>query len=92
MQELEARIKDLENTQSFKASQDAIQQEQMEMLITLRKIRDALMNGDSNVSSAQDVKEMEALRKENEELKKKNSKNEYRIKHLIRSIEEYQNK
>jgi len=60
------------------------------MLTTLRNVREALLNGNSNISSGKDLKEMEALRKENEELKKKNSKCEYRIKHLIRSIEEYQ--
>lgn len=93
IKELESRISALESSKSFAATKDVLQQEQMKMLTTLREIRAALLTGEGNaLGSGKDLKEMEAMRMENEELKKKVSKSEYRIKHLIRAIEELQKK
>lgn len=56
----------------------------MEVITKLRDIRKALIaDGVVNTSS----KELEALRTENEALKKQNEKNVYRIKHLAKNLE-----
>lgn len=57
------------------------------MLLALRKIMTALKseNGGSGGASS---KEMEALKAENEELKKINAKQRYRIEHLVHNLRE----
>ena len=69
-------------------SQDAVQQVQYEMLMKLRSIREELANSESNSAS---TKELEALRKENEDLKKQLIKSEYRIMHLVKNLEAAEN-
>ena len=56
------------------------------MLISLRKIMEAMKSeaGGGGASS----KELEALKKENEELKKINAKQQYRIEHLVHNLRE----
>ena len=58
----------------------------MEMLTTLRTIREAMI-ADSKNGGANDSKELEKLKKENEELKKVNTKQAYRINHLVANME-----
>jgi len=65
-----------------------VQQVQYEMLKKLRSIREELANSESNSAS---TKELEALRKENEDLKKQLSKSEYRIMHLVKNLEAAEN-
>ncbi len=60
----------------------------MGMLRTLREIRSALISNSSQSSS----KEASLLREENERLKRVNSKQKYRIEHLIGIVEELQEK
>ena len=59
------------------------------MLIGLRKVMAALKseaaNGCSSAGGASS-KEVEALRAENEELKKINAKQQYRIEHLVHNL------
>ena len=55
----------------------------MEILAKLRGIREALVaDGAAHTSS----KEIDALRAENEQLRKQNEKNEYRINHLVKNM------
>jgi hypothetical protein len=59
----------------------------MEALTTLRSIREAMVSSSADgTSSAASTKEIEDLKKENEALKVKNSKQSYRIKHLVRNL------
>ena len=60
--------------------------QQMEMLTTLRTIREAMVAESGNSGSA-DSKELALLKKENEELKKVNKKYEYRIEHLVNNMD-----
>lgn len=87
MKEIEQKIANLTNENQFKADQAAVQAAQMEMLTTLRSIREAMVSSkDSGASS----KELEALKEENENLKKINMKQRYRIDHLIDGIKDMQ--
>lgn len=58
----------------------------MKMLETLRTIRESMKNGGDQQGAS--GKEFEALKSENAALKKQAGKYEYRIKHLVRSLEE----
>ena len=67
------------------------------MLTVLRNIRSALVaaDGDSLTSAVQveaHRKQMEALQEENERLKVVNTKQRYRIDHLIKGMQELQSK
>jgi len=89
LSQLKERIELLETSQKFEADQEAVQSVQMEMLTKLREIRAEMVVVDGSGSGvATSSSEMEALRAENEALKKINAKHEYRIKHLVRSLEE----
>ena len=56
-----------------------------EVLLSLRKIRSALQQDSDAANQAQ--QECISLRNENEELRRKMGKLEYRIKHLLRELE-----
>jgi len=56
------------------------------MLISLRKIMEALKT--DAVGGGSSSKEIEELRAENEELKKVNAKQRYRIEHLVHNLRE----
>jgi FtsZ-binding cell division protein ZapB len=89
VKDLQGRIEAMELSSSFAATQEAVQAAQMEMLTKLREIRAVMMEGGNATSSS---KELEALRAENEALKKTNTKQDYRIRHLVRSVHELQSK
>lgn len=72
----------------FDATRDDVRRIQMEHLEQLRAIRAAMLDqGTSSSSSSLSNKELAALHAENEVLKRKNQKQEYRIQHLISTIE-----
>ncbi len=65
------------------------------MLLALRNILDAMKSeaasgsgGSGTGVAATNAKELERLRAENEELKKVNAKQAYRIEHLVRHLRE----
>mmetsp|Transcript_17701 Transcript_17701/g.30070 ORF Transcript_17701/g.30070 Transcript_17701/m.30070 type:complete len:143 (-) Transcript_17701:171-599(-) len=85
--ELVKRVEALEKGAVFEATKEAVQAVQMECLTKLRDIRAAVAKegeGASTVSS----KELDALRAENEALKKTTAKQAYRIEHLVGHMEE----
>jgi FtsZ-binding cell division protein ZapB len=77
------RVEVLELGAQFDATRDEVRRIQMEHLEQLRAIRVAMLEGGTTTSS----KELEALRAENELLKQKNRKQEYRIQHLITTVD-----
>jgi len=79
----------LELNQRFTSTQDDIAEAQMGMLRTLREIRTALISNPTQISSSKDVSH---IKEENEKLKKINSKQKYRIEHLIMTVQELQDK
>ncbi len=85
IKDLQSRLESIEKVKQFQADQEAVQKVQMEMLTTLRSIRAAMIADSGN--SGGDSKELELLRKENDELKKVNKKHEYRIQHLVANME-----
>lgn len=73
----------------FKADQAAVQAAQMEMLTTLRNIRAAMASSGGSTASSTELK---ALMEENNSLKKVNTKQRYRIDHLVNGMQELQKK
>lgn len=87
--ELQSRLNDLELSKTHDNVSEILQKERSEMLICLRKIMAALKSeAESGCSSAGGAssKEIEALRAENEDLKKINAKQQYRIEHLVNNL------
>jgi hypothetical protein len=87
---LEARVKALEDGAEFNATQAAIREREVEFLAQLTEIKDVmakeqLQKGSGGVSSSE---EWTVLKQENELLKAKLAKNEYRVRHLIAGMEE----
>lgn len=63
-----------------------LQKERTEMLLALRNIMTALKAENGVTSGAASSKEVEALKAENQELKKLNAKQKYRIEHLVHNL------
>lgn len=84
--ELQSRLEDLELSRAHNEASGIIQKERAELLISLRKIMEAmkLEAGGGGASS----KDIEKLKAENNELKKINAKQRYRIKHLAHNFRE----
>jgi len=61
----------------------------MEMLTTLRNIRAAMASSGGSTASS---KELQALKDDNTNLKKVNTKQRYRIDHLVDGMQELQKK
>mmetsp|Transcript_37278 Transcript_37278/g.42577 ORF Transcript_37278/g.42577 Transcript_37278/m.42577 type:complete len:103 (-) Transcript_37278:127-435(-) len=80
----EKRITALEQGLKFDATKLEVERVQMECLEQLRTIRKALVESSGAVASS---KEMETLREENAMLKKQSLKKDYRIEHLVSSVE-----
>lgn len=83
---MEKRVAALEMGATFDATQAAVQQVEMDCLQQLRDIRSSLLQGGAGVGASS--KELEALQTENNMLKVKNAKQEYRIQHLVGVVEE----
>jgi predicted nucleic acid-binding Zn-ribbon protein len=81
---LKQRIAALEVGQSYEATKEAVQKVEYEFLVKLREIRSALRSQGSSLANS---KEMEALRLENEQLKRRNAKLEYRVQHVVANLE-----
>lgn len=94
--DLEQRIVALETGNQYDANKAAIEAIEMKHLQTLSEIRTALLNEQSSNANAStsaqsttngDHSVLESLQKENEILKKKMNKLEYRIHHLVSNME-----
>ncbi|KAL7449084.1 hypothetical protein ACHAWC_001183 [Mediolabrus comicus] len=83
--ELQSRLSDLELSKTHIDVSDAIQKERTEMLLSLRKIMEA-MKSEAASGGGSSSKELAKLREENEELKKINAKQKYRIEHLVHNL------
>ncbi|KAL7512824.1 hypothetical protein ACHAXN_010192 [Cyclotella atomus] len=84
--ELQSRLQDLELSKSYDNAAEIIQKERTEMLLALRKILTSLKSENGGSGGGASSKEIEALRAENEELKKVNAKQKYRIEHLVHNL------
>jgi len=87
MEDLENRIKALEEGKTYDATKEAVQKVEQECLVKLREIKAAIEaernGGGATVQSA----ELDALKAENEALKKANAKLEYRVNHVVSNLE-----
>jgi cell division protein FtsB len=79
----------LELGKQYDATKEAVQSIEKEFLVKLREIKSQLESEGGGLLSNANTKEMETLRAENEELKRKNAKLEYRVQHLVASLEKY---
>ena len=82
---LEKRIQALEVGSQYEATKQAVQNVERQHLETLRQIKTALLNEAGGTSSSN---ELQQLQKENDELKRKNAKLEYRVQHMASCMEE----
>lgn len=93
---LEQRIANLELSDSPNANANseavdaAIQQYQLQVLARLKEIRDAMKVEGGDISSVR--KERDTAVEENKLLKKEVERLQYRVKHLIKSLEEEERK
>jgi predicted nucleic acid-binding Zn-ribbon protein len=88
---LEHRINALEIGKQYDATKEAVRKVEEEYLLKLREIKQAIerekQQSTSSTSAASSTKELEELRKENDTLKQKNTKLEYRIQHVVSNME-----
>ena len=85
--DLQSRLSDLELSKAHNDASAVLRKERAEMLVSLRKISEAMKN-DAGNGGGGSSKELESLRAENEELKKTNAKQQYRIEHLVHNLRE----
>jgi phosphoketolase len=89
VEDIAKRIQALEVGAQYDATKSEVQKVEQEFLLKLREIRAAITaeaqaGGTSSVAvAAGSNKELEALRAENELLKKKNAKLEFRVVHVV---------
>jgi hypothetical protein len=91
--ELEHRLEALEVGAKYEATKEAVEKVEMECLEKLREIRRVLLSEQQNALQGNAVPSgstatIESLQKENELLKAKTEKLEYRIQHLVSNLEE----
>ena len=85
--DLQTRLQDLELAKKHDNAAAVLQKERTEMLMALRQIMAALKSESKGaMGSVCSNKEMVALKAENEELKKINAKQKYRIEHLVHNL------
>ena len=93
MSSLEARISALESESNGADLDQGLLRYKQTILGRLKQIREAMVS-DAGVGMADPsvVEERDALRKENERLRKESEKLKYRISHLLRSLDEEEQK
>jgi hypothetical protein len=88
-EDLVRRVEALELGAAYKATKEEVEKVEEEFLRKLRAIREALAAGSTCAGAAAvdslstSSKELEALRAENEALKRRNAKLEYRVQHVV---------
>jgi hypothetical protein len=88
-EDLVRRVEALELGAAYKATKEEVEKVEVEFLMKLRAIREAMAAGSASAGNGSTVdmktssKELEALKAENEELKRRNSKLEYRVQHVV---------
>lgn len=88
--ELQSRLNDLELSKAHEDTSAVLKKERSEILVSLRRIMEAMKSetGGAGGVDAISSMEIEKLRAENEELKKINAKQRYRIEHLVHNLRE----
>jgi ubiquinone biosynthesis protein UbiJ len=81
---LDQRIASLEQGATYDATRSAVQQVQWDCLQQLRTIRESLTSSNNATASSAELK---ALQEENAKLKARNAKLEYRVQHMVHSME-----
>ncbi|KAL7554510.1 hypothetical protein ACHAWF_017967 [Thalassiosira exigua] len=84
--DLQSRLRDLELSKAHNDASEILRKERAEMLLSLRKISEAMKK--ESAGGGASSKEVDDLRAENEELKKINAKQQYRIEHLVHNLRE----
>lgn len=87
-QDLEARVKALEEGAVFNATQEAVREREAEFLAQLREIKEAVAEERKQGGGGASSEEVKSLKQENELLKAKLAKSEYRVRHLIAGMED----
>jgi predicted nucleic acid-binding Zn-ribbon protein len=91
MADLEKRIAALEVGATFDATQDDVKKVEQEFLTKLQEIRETMVKNEADATATTggmaSSKELQALVQENDALKKRNAKLEYRVQHMLKSME-----
>jgi FtsZ-binding cell division protein ZapB len=87
-QELARRVEALEVGAAYRATKSEVEKIEEELLVKLRAIRESMADTGDSAGASADVtiassKELEALRAENDQLKQRNAKLEYRVQHVV---------
>jgi hypothetical protein len=88
-EDLVRRVEALELGAAYKATKEEVEKVEEEFLLKLRAIREAFAAGSTGAgavavdSTSTSSKELEALQAENEALKRRNAKLEYRVQHVV---------
>ena len=87
---METRIKALEVGATFEATQKDVKAVESDCLAKLQAIREVMVKGDNGggAGGGASSKELQALQVENDVLKQKNAKLEYRVRHLVEALED----
>ena len=89
---LEQRVQAVENGQGFSNETEmALRAYQAQTAAKLIQVRDLLLSPD-NADSTQVTQERDSLMEENKKLKKEIEKLNYRVKHLVRNLENEEQK
>ena len=87
-QDIETRIAALEKGAAFDATQEAVREREEEFLATLREIKAGVQKDEETKGTASAASdELAALKEENARLEAKAKKQDYRIGHLVASME-----
>ncbi len=90
LKELEDRVFKIESQSASKnelqIAEDAVKAYQSQLLGRLKEIRDAFQSEGGDIISI--TKERDLLKEENKQLKKEMERMQYRIKHLIKALNE----
>lgn len=85
--ELEQRVNALEIGKQYDITKDAVRKVEEEYLMKFRELKASLEQESMNGGDSSSTKELEELRNENQLLKQKNTKLEYRVQHMVSNME-----
>lgn len=86
--ELAKRVAALEVGAKFEAIQNDVKEMEKEFLAKLQEIRETMVKDGTGGGGTTSSKDQQALVEENNALKKRNAKLEYRVQHILKSMEE----
>ena len=88
---MEKRVKALEVGAHYEATQKDVKAVETEFLGKLKEIKATMVKESKAGAGGASSKEVQTLKEENEMLKKRNAKLEYRVQHMLKHLEDFYN-